>query len=89
MRGAVAACVGVEMALVEPQSGTVLTRSQGEGMLKCGTDSKVGDPVFLKTFENKPAVALDAVKKGAAAIFAVRTKPVKKSVDAGSSSADA
>jgi len=31
--GAVAACVGVEMALVEPQSGTVLTRSQGEGML--------------------------------------------------------
>jgi len=30
---AIVGCVGVEMALIQPQSGKVLTRSQGEGLL--------------------------------------------------------
>lgn len=31
--GAIAGCVGVEMALIQPQSGEVLSRTKGEGIL--------------------------------------------------------
>ena len=59
--------------------------SQGPGMLRCGTDTKVGNAAFLKVFNGEPVLALDAVKKGSAAIFAVRVAPKKETVAAGSS----
>ena len=55
--------------------------TQSEGMLNCGTDTKVGDAAFLKAFNDQPALALDAVKKGAAAIFAVRVAPKTTTVE--------
>ena len=60
--------------------------SQGPGMLRCGTDTKVGNAAFLKVFNGEPVLALDAVKKGSAAIFAVRVAPKKETVAAGSTS---
>jgi len=60
--------------------------SQGPKMLRCGTDTKVGNAAFLEVFNGEPTLALDAVKKGSAAIFAVRVAPKKETVAAGSTS---
>ena len=64
--------------------------AQGEGMLGCGLDQDVGVRAFLETFDPTAqkayALALDAVKRGNAAIFAVRVVAKKTKVGAGSSS---
>ena len=62
----------------------MLDVTQAAGNFECGTDSDVGTAAFLDVFGGKYALALDAVKKGTAAIFAVRVAPKTATVAAGS-----
>ena len=58
--------------------------AQAEGNLKCGTDASVGEAAFNHALGNVKLT--EAMKKGAAAVFAVRVVPKKTSVASGSGS---
>lgn len=56
--------------------------AQAEGNLKCGSDASVGEAAFNHALGNVKLT--EAMKKGEAAVFAVRVAPKKTSVASGS-----